>query len=168
MPLLVAGICADHVHLALAADDLTVLADPLDTRSHFHGSSLQSLRMREFRPLRWWAGRRRPAVFLTLEASHTEAEAEFSQFTGNAVITQEGTIPLRANSWLAGRSSDRNPGGRHAEAVRKDLNGTSGYAGESRSVLQVSQDTRAFGGHGDGMLEVRSAGDLWSRRSTHR
>jgi hypothetical protein len=40
LPLLVPGIRADHIDLALAADDLAVLTDPLDTRSHFHGSSL--------------------------------------------------------------------------------------------------------------------------------
>ena len=36
LPLLVAGVLADHVHLAPAADDLAVLADALHARSDLH------------------------------------------------------------------------------------------------------------------------------------
>ena len=38
MPLLVAGVGADDVHAALAAHDLTVLANPLNARSYLHGA----------------------------------------------------------------------------------------------------------------------------------
>src|SRR6185312_6535177 len=36
LSLLVAGVVADHVHLAPAADDLAMLANPLDARSDLH------------------------------------------------------------------------------------------------------------------------------------
>src|SRR4051794_232693 len=36
LPLLVAGVLADHVHLAPAADDLAALADALHARSDLH------------------------------------------------------------------------------------------------------------------------------------
>ena len=38
MPLLVAGVGADDVDAALAAHDLTVLANPLNARSNLHGA----------------------------------------------------------------------------------------------------------------------------------
>ena len=37
LALFVPGIGADHDHLALAADNLAVLANPLHTRSNLHG-----------------------------------------------------------------------------------------------------------------------------------
>src|SRR5215467_12192263 len=40
LPLLVAGVGADHQQLAVAADQLAVLADPLHTRSNLHGAWL--------------------------------------------------------------------------------------------------------------------------------
>src|SRR3954471_8376933 len=39
LPLLVAGVLADDVHLAAAANDLAVLADPLDAGSNLHRTS---------------------------------------------------------------------------------------------------------------------------------
>src|ERR1700733_10605182 len=36
LALFVTGIVADHQHLAVAADDLAILADPFHARSHLH------------------------------------------------------------------------------------------------------------------------------------
>jgi hypothetical protein len=40
LTLLVAGIGANHIDLALAAYDLAIFTDSLDARSHFHGFSI--------------------------------------------------------------------------------------------------------------------------------
>jgi hypothetical protein len=40
LALLVAGVGANHVHFALAAHNLAVFTDSLDTRSHFHDFSI--------------------------------------------------------------------------------------------------------------------------------
>ena len=49
---LVLLVAADHPHRSLAADDLTVLTNPLDTGSYFHGSiTLSARRFRRERRL---------------------------------------------------------------------------------------------------------------------
>src|SRR3954465_1545604 len=46
LPLLVAGVLADHVHLAPAANDLAALADALHARSDLHRPSRSLSRRR--------------------------------------------------------------------------------------------------------------------------
>src|SRR5262249_50981787 len=79
LPLLVARIGADHVDLAVAAEDLAVLADSLHTRSDFHQ---QSIAWCDDQP------RRRPSSWF-LKMFFIAAGAEFSHYNLRPANSQE-------------------------------------------------------------------------------
>src|SRR5262249_54807177 len=139
LPLLMARVVADDVHLAAAADDLAVFADPFDARSNLHRKE-RSLRGRL--PDRGGPIPQPGMMDLTRsESRRIQPGPNWVNIASRIGIPQVRNVMCRQNR-------------KRSHLFRPSSGSGSALTMARRSVVQASQDSGALGRQGDRVLEV--------------